>query len=226
MMHRQRRNYGTALVRRSGNPEFSIRNPQSTIRNSGTALIEFVMSIPFLVVVISLTFFFGWSLKNQQEVKVSDRYLAWSDTAAGGVQSPTDINVTFFETKAVNVQTGYNNSPAASTDTLSDLVSKAGQVAGPVAQYMSDNSPHACSVSVGAQFPPPASAAAAWQQFTGQMNGDYVREGVEWRHTQASCEPAVINQYLNPMDRMFINIPTPGDSMAGIFRGLYNSSWQ
>jgi hypothetical protein len=215
------------------NRPLAIRNPalgaapegaKSAIRNSGTALIEFVMTIPFLAVVISLTFFFGWSLKNQQEVKVSDRYLAWSDTTRGGAPSATDINVAFFETKAVNVRTDYNNSPSASTDTLNDMVSKAGQVARPVAQYMADNSPHACSVSVGADFPPPTSTP--WKQFTGQMTGDYAREGVEWRHTQASCEPAIINQYLDPMDRMFVNMQGPASSLAGIFRGLYNSSWQ
>jgi hypothetical protein len=192
----------------------------------GTALIEFVLAIPFLAVIISLTFFFGWSLANQQAIKVSDRYLAWSDianntrVAPGGVQSATDINATFMQAKGMNVQTSYGSS-SASTDTLNDLVSDAGQVAGPVAQYMVDNSPQACSVTVGAEFP-----NQAWKQFTGQITGDFAREGVEWRHTQASCEPAIINQYLASMDRFFVNMPAPANSMAGTFRTLYNGSWQ
>jgi hypothetical protein len=226
-------NHENVLARRSAGGTASIRNPQGVhpprraIRNSGTALIEFVMAIPFLAAIISLTFFFGWSFANQQAVKVSDRYLAWSDVAGNtraapsGVQSATNINSTFMQAKGVNIQTNYNNSLPASTDTLNDLVSDAGQVAGPVAQYMADNSPQACSVSVGAQFP-----NQAWQQFTGQIVDGFAREGVEWRHTQASCEPAIINQYLAPMDRFFVNMPAPANSLAGTFRTLYNGSWQ
>ncbi len=40
-------------------------------------MVEFVFCIPLLALLISGMFFFGWALRNQQKVKVSDRYAAW-----------------------------------------------------------------------------------------------------------------------------------------------------
>ena len=46
-------------------------------RSRGTAMVEFVMCIPLLALLISGMFFFGWAMRNQQKVKVSDRYAVW-----------------------------------------------------------------------------------------------------------------------------------------------------
>ncbi|MCD4825254.1 MAG: pilus assembly protein [Phycisphaerae bacterium] len=43
----------------------------------GTALIEFVVCIPLLALIIAATFFFGMLMRNQQRLRVADRYVAW-----------------------------------------------------------------------------------------------------------------------------------------------------
>ena len=40
-------------------------------------MIEFAMCIPLLALLITGMFFFGWAMRNQQKVKISDRYAVW-----------------------------------------------------------------------------------------------------------------------------------------------------
>ena len=46
-------------------------------RRRGTALLEFVMSLPILLLVIAGIFFFGQVMRNQQRMRVADRYVSW-----------------------------------------------------------------------------------------------------------------------------------------------------
>jgi hypothetical protein len=46
-------------------------------RRRGTALLEFVMSLPILLLVIAGIFFFGQVMRNQQRLRVADRYVSW-----------------------------------------------------------------------------------------------------------------------------------------------------
>ena len=53
------------------------RYPEQNPRRRGTALLEFVMSLPILLLVIAGIFFFGQVMRNQQRLRVSDRYVSW-----------------------------------------------------------------------------------------------------------------------------------------------------
>lgn len=49
------------------------------LNRRGTAMVEFVMCIPLLALLIAGMFFLGWAMRNQQKVKISNRYAAWRD---------------------------------------------------------------------------------------------------------------------------------------------------
>ena len=53
------------------------RYPEQNHRRRGTALLEFVMSLPILLLVIAGIFFFGQVMRNQQRMRVADRYVSW-----------------------------------------------------------------------------------------------------------------------------------------------------
>jgi hypothetical protein len=55
----------------------------------GTALLEFVMSLPILLLVIAGIFFFGQVMRNQQLMRVADRYVSWRHLHNG--QAGTDL---------------------------------------------------------------------------------------------------------------------------------------
>ncbi len=43
----------------------------------GVALLEFVFCLPFFLMIIAATFMFGTMMRNEQRLRVSDRYVAW-----------------------------------------------------------------------------------------------------------------------------------------------------
>ncbi len=46
-------------------------------RRHGTAVIESIFCVPLIAIILGLTFFFGWAMRNQQRVIISDRYAVW-----------------------------------------------------------------------------------------------------------------------------------------------------
>lgn len=188
-------------------------------RRSGTATIEFVMCVPLLATILGLTFFFGWAMKNQQHVRISDRYLAWRQIRNGTSPSGADINVTFFARQASDVSVSGGSGPGETSD---DFVKKANEVAnsaGSLAQHVVDRSPASSVIRVGAEFP---SQVGTWQYFTGKINSAHSREGVEWRYHEASCSDAVIRDYLNDLDTILKGL---NDPLAEVFRNMYQTGW-
>ena len=194
-------------------------------RRRGAALLEFVLCIPLLAGIIVLTFFFGWSMKNQQRVRVSDRYTAWR-WVHGGRDAPTHANLNgfFFDFKAGEVWVDGGGGP---TETLTDLVGEVARISPQAAalaeELVTNRFPHGQSASVAATFP---TDVVLWQRLSGgAMSHHHVREGVEWRRGQASCEDVLADEFYHSLDTAMSTVPAPGDGLGQCVRRLYLTRW-
>jgi hypothetical protein len=192
-------------------------------RRQGTSVMEMVLVIPLLATIIFLVWFLGWSMTNQQHVRISDRYAAWRYVHGGGVTRES-LNDQFFGNKAVNIDIGYQS--VEPNPTPEELVEAAGNVS-PLAQSLADRSvgqrfPRGHRREVWAEFP---SSVGLWQQFAGQISSASGREGVEWRHGEAQLNVSVTDQFLPDLESALSGVPAPGTDMATMIRQLYLGGW-
>ncbi len=207
------------------NIEYRISNIEYQRRRQrrGTALIEFVMCIPLFALIISLTFFLGWALANQQRVKVSARYKVWRDLRSSEEVTGGFLNDIFYQRRAESVGT-YTDSGVA--ETLDDMVLVAhltSRRAGDLADEAVRNYfPHGRRTEVSAEFTP---GDGVWRRFQGPIEYRFGRAGVEWRRDEAGCHVPLRHQYLDVLDSNLRNVPAPAGKLAETVRGLYLQGW-
>jgi len=195
------------------------------VSRRGASLIEFVLCIPLLAFVIGLTFFFGWAMSNQQGVKISGRYAVWREVRGGGAADPRDLNRKFYSQKAGGVSVDGRQ---ATDETLRDLVDAAGDVsteAKMLADHLVlDRFPRGVGAEVAAEFP---TDVGLWNQLGGgAIRHRHMREGVEWRRGQASCEEVVRDDFLIQLDGALRRLSsTPGAEFGQVLRNLYEYRW-
>jgi hypothetical protein len=203
---------------------FRNRRPRRLHGRRGTAIVEFAVSLPLLALVLTVTFFFGWAVMNQNHVWIADRYACWRQVRNGSVPTDGFLNQKFFGGVAQNVATGRN---AGSTRTEQDLVSAVSaenQPAGSLAQELVLNQfPKGLDVTIQATFP---TSVRFWQQFTGAIHSQHARAGVEWRWRQAACGNAVADQLLQTLDGMLTAMPVPANGIGSFFSRLYRDDWR
>jgi hypothetical protein len=134
------------------------QRPHPLTFRHGTAMLEFIMVIPLLAVVIAGTFFFGQLMRNQQRLRIADRYEAW--------QPEGDSNPLLFDGRGENVSIRTGTGP---TETLEDLYAQASGES-PEADRLAEwllltgspgRFPRGWSRRVDAEFPkPPLSSAS------------------------------------------------------------------
>ena len=192
-------------------------------RRRGAAILEFVLCIPLLATILGLTFFFGWSMKNQQRMRMVARYDAWRHVLTNDDTHHDDLNKVFFDGKSSGLGFAHGTGP---DDTLRDLVDAVGQfsqLAQPLAdELVMDRFPRGRSASPSGGFP---TDVGVWRKFHGDIKSHHVRDGVEWRRRQASCEETVVDQFLQSLDQALGAIPAPGDGLGQAFRRLYLNEW-
>ena len=94
-------------------------------RRRGTAVTEFVLVLPFLAIILALTFFFGWAMMHKQQVLVADRYSAWQRVETGAWPSEDRLNQVIFDSRALDVEL---SSELPVQETVEDLIAEAGQI--------------------------------------------------------------------------------------------------
>jgi hypothetical protein len=197
-------------------------------RRRGTALIEFVMAVPFLAFIIALIFFFGWSMTNQQHVKVSDRYTTWRETLTNDSVTDDDLNRLFFQRRAQNVDITRGSSASVASRSLVGEAGRWGRSAGELSdRLVAEFLPGDRSTEVGAEF---RSSVGAWRRLTGAIHSRHDREGVQWewrdgRAGDARCERAVCEQFLRDLDDKLKSVPPPGEGICEVFRWLLYNRW-
>jgi hypothetical protein len=194
----------------------------------GAALIEFVLVIPLLALVLGLTFFFGWSMRNQQRMRMAFRYAAWRRVHGVGETLPSpvssrEINRKFFGDAAAGVGVHFPRGPdQVLIDYVGEVSARSGRAGALAEELVLGHFPRGRGARGSAEFP---TDVGLWQKFTGAIRASHVRDGVEWRRRQAGCGSAVRDMFLTTVDGAMSDVEAPGDSLAETVRGLYRSGW-
>ena len=194
------------------------------LHRRGTAMIEFVLVVPFLAMILALTFFFGWATLHKHQVVVADRYAAWRRIEAGSWPTEDDLNRLMFMDRAEDV-----NLSGSSSDLRATAIDLAGQtasqheLAGSLADELVVNRfPAGRRAHVAAKF---HSNQAMWDRFSGYIRHQHGREGITWRRDEVNCWSTLRDQYYAQFDRDMRSIPAPARGMASMIRRLYLKHW-
>ena len=182
------------------------------------------MVIPLMATIISLTFFFGWAMTNQQHVRVSGRYTAWRQARRAGGASGGDLNRSFFAGRAEDPSVSGGSAAGRTQETITDLVRAAGDVSDPAYELAEQTAgaawPRGVWARVAASFP---SDVDLWRRFQGAIRSRRIREGVSWRRGQVSYLQAIRDQYLIDLAAAISEIPDAG--LQDDLRRLYLQQW-
>lgn len=221
-------------VRRGG-------GPTGGRRRRGTALVETALCIPILAAIIGSTLFLGFAMMNQQHVKAAARYTPWRRVYGNWYRPPgldpndpnaqddpnyPGLNYLFFRSRAAGI---HVDGVGGSREEFDGLVAAAGQHGQDAEQLAhdlifwtgpddSDGFDHSRGARVWANFP---SDVAVLEQFRGAIRASHIRDGVEWRRSQARCRRVVREQFLHDVDNMLQSVGGQGEGMAQMIMGLY-----
>ncbi len=191
-------------------------------RRGGTALVEFVMSIPLLAFVIAVTFFFGWSMRNQQRVRIADRYAAWRGVY-GQSSSPEDLNEMFFGGEGVRTTHTVDDGPGETLEEFVEAAESQSAQAGDLAEELVEERyvPGGRGDEVGSEF---TASMDLWRRLaSGAIKSYHTREGRSWRRTDCSLNYAILDLYLYDLDEKVNDITST--SVAEAMRSLYLQGW-
>ena len=194
-------------------------------RRKGSALIEMVMVIPLLATIIGLTFFFGWTMTNQQNVRISSRYTAWRRVRTTEDASGAKLNDLFFDDRADNIDIDRARGGGDTNATLSDLVDAQTD---PSAQQLADDiiwsrCSRGRSAEVAAAFP---SDVGMYQRFSGQIRGYHARDGRQWRRIDpVNSHREVTEVFLSSLDDRLTDLEA-STGLATMMRKLYLYDWR
>ena len=195
----------------------------------GAALVELALAMPFLALVISLTFLAGYQMSNKQHVTTSARYAAWARVYGLPAPSDPELNAMFMDGKASSLSTSQGQGP---TDTLDDAAAEADaayQPAGELLRRTIDlSAPHSTLVAITGEFP---SSIRAWQEFLGPRRSSSSRDGRQWQRGQVSYLEPVRDQFLYDLDRQVQDIQgqadpdSPTGRLSAALERLYSQQW-
>lgn len=187
----------------------------------GTALLEFVMCLPLLALILTLTYFLGWAMRNQQRVWTADRYFTWR-TAAGGQSA--SLNEAFFSGQGQNVDPVMHDGPDGTLVEYVRTTEQYSPLAGVVIGDMIDRRfvPRGLTGEVRSEFP---TSVSLWNRLAeGQIRSRHSREGASWRRSDTrNYGPVIQNRFLYEFDERVNDIP--GSSIGQAMRMLYLHGW-
>jgi hypothetical protein len=197
-------------------------------------MIEFVMVIPLIALVIAATFFFAWGLRNRMGVEMSVRFMSWA--AVRKVPLPERYGITWHDVimDHLLMSRTIRHIYYRSFDTYRET----DQTPRDLSNYMADYSPEAVPVAdkllmrvwpkgygfgiTRATFPTPS---GIWEKLSGEYNGQYIRDSVEWRCGEAANEQELTDEFQRELDEALMAVPAVSRNMAKVFQRLYLSTW-
>lgn len=190
----------------------------------GTALMEMVMLIPFLGLLLGVTYFFGWSMGNELHVRESSRYATWKHVRTGEAVGGSGLNNRFYDRRATDI--GMTRG-LGTDETIDDLIAVAA-TRGEMARTFADeviwnNCQQGRTVRVRARFP---SDVALYNRFQGRINGYHVREGKEWTRVDGlTPEMEVTDVFLRDLDDQLRVLEAGGSRLSKVMRVTYRNKW-
>ena len=194
----------------------------------GSALIEFVFSVPLFATVLALTFFFGYAMMNQQRVRSSDRYAVWRSVYGWEHRDPNSIDQKFFGGQAEGVEVHHHGGSNTARKELAQEASSYSADAGEFTDHLvSERFPHGKWKRVRAAFP---TDVPLWEPFNGKIENHHARDAVEWRRRNAdgshtSISYTVRESYLRDLMETLDGVATPGDALANEIESIIRHGW-
>jgi len=199
-----------------------VKNPPVR-RRKGAALLEFVVCVVLFGFILTLTYFFGWAMKNQQNVRLSARYSTWREVHTSQPVDAARVNALSLDGAADEVDLETYSWPDPSRR---DYVDAAGQVSGPAEDLAGEiilgRFAGIRRAEVAARFP---TDVGAWQRYAGSIRSAHARQGVEWRRGQAGASSILRQEYFGRLEDATGSIQSPGQNFAAMVRRLYHSGW-
>ena len=185
----------------------------------GAVMLETVMILPFLAVIIGLTFFFGRALRDQQRVQVAARHMAWRNLAA-----EPDYGKGYNEKMYQGHANPCDHGGGGGLDPVrTDYIQKADAAsarAGKLADQAVDSWPDGVSDNASAGFP---TEVGMWKWFKGDTHHSHSRAGVEWRRGQVSYLETIRDQFLMNLHHAVLNLPDM--TLQANLQALYLQRW-
>jgi len=190
----------------------------------GSALIEMVLLIPFLGLLLGMTYFFGWTMGNMMHVRESSRYAAWKHVRTGQAVGGRGLNDRFYDRRATDI--GLTRG-LGTDETIDDLIAVAG-TRGDIAQTFADeviwnNCQRGRTVRIRARFP---SDVGLYNRFQGRISGYHVRDGKQWTRVDGlTPELEVTDVFLRSLDDQLRALEGGGSKLAKVMRVTYRNKW-
>jgi hypothetical protein len=191
-------------------------------RQRGTAILEFVLSVPLLALVIAAAFFFGWAMRNQQRMRTADRFAGWRAVEVAE-PTPEEINTWFFAGRGQGIELSSGSGPDGTLEALADA---AGDQSDPAQSLMrelldKDCVPRGRSETVHSGF---ATSVDFWRRLAeGAMESSHVRDGRPWRRGEVDIGRAVRDLYLDELDVKTADVA--GSDVGRALQSLYLQGW-
>ncbi len=192
--------------------------------NRGTALLEFIICIPLMAVLIAGIFFFGWVMRNQQRMRIADRYASWKSVHSS-TPSTQDINEQFFADRGDNIQLDFDTETSTRQVRYKFVEAFSDSSAGLYVQNLVDkNLPGGSHVFLESEF---TTNNARWRQWaeSGGLQHSHVRDGRYWIRGETQMPLSIRDIYLHELDDFVTGFPTQASTGADLIQSLYLGGW-
>ena len=191
----------------------------------GTALLEFVMSLPLLAMVIVGTFFFGWAMRNHQRVRIASRHVTWSHVyESARTPNSADVNDLFFDMRGEGTYIEGEGFAGNALEDYVQAVRNRDEDAGRVVEEMINEAdpPEARREMVESNF---VTSNDLWQRLAdGEIRMEHHRAGRTWRRPEWSPLSTVTTETL--LEECDAMSDAPQDSkVESALRLLYEGGW-
>jgi hypothetical protein len=192
-------------------------------------MVEFVFSIPLLVLLVGAIFFFGFYMRNRLGTWSSSRWAA--DQRVEHLQSfgpestgLDELNLYFFNEEAGTLEVEGHGDVHDLYETFIEKADQRSPEAGDTAEEFIDRAPHGKRTRVFSDVP--ADSGLFNRIANDGVWGRHINPGLPWRRSQAAMTATVIELYLRDFDDTLEAAKATGRSeMLEMIQNLYDNPW-
>lgn len=195
----------------------------------GSAMVEFALALPLLVLVMSILLFFGWQIPRRHNAIVGARHSVWR-TFDGGTPSDAELDGEFLEDRATWIGQSHAGGPLDSYEAWAGATDPDARDL--AEELVTSRWPHGRQTRLSAEW---ITRVRLWQELSdpdgdpatrGHVSGRHAREGIEWHHGQVAPWATLRDLYAEELhDDALGTVPAPGDGLARTIQGLLVAHW-
>ena len=191
-------------------------------RRGGTAMTEFILALPVLMVVLALVWLVGWAHLRKQRVAVAVRHAVQMDVEGTAV-SDGDLRRDGLGAAPRGIDTRWQGGDTGELAEWVDVVSAYGTDPAALAdEALTQRWPGDRGLALEVRYDPPV---AIGRIFNNDITVAYRQVGPPWLRGEAALEPILVGCYYADLDAALTDIDGPGADLAGRIRGLIQWGW-